>query len=142
MLYDDEAWHREDDFPVSLPPEAAGTHIGMFLAWAVGRGLLDGAWVEARSAGLERLRAGTLTGTGLLRETCGGTLAEEDLGEEGRRFADAYYGDRYFDDYLSLFAEGPYVTPYEVEDNAENAARVAALLDRRFEAWRKRAAAG
>jgi hypothetical protein len=36
MKYDDSSWHYGGDvFPEDLPPEAGGTHIGMFLAWAI-----------------------------------------------------------------------------------------------------------
>ena len=36
MAIDNANWHYGGDgFPEDLPPEAGGTHIGMFLAWAI-----------------------------------------------------------------------------------------------------------
>ncbi len=39
MAYDRADWHYGGDFPEGLAPECSGTHIGMFLAWAIQRGL-------------------------------------------------------------------------------------------------------
>jgi hypothetical protein len=36
MKHDDASWHYGGDgFPEDLPLEAGGTHIGMFLGWAI-----------------------------------------------------------------------------------------------------------
>ena len=40
MKYEDASWHSgADDFPKDLTAQAAGTHSGMFLAWALLGGL-------------------------------------------------------------------------------------------------------
>lgn len=39
MAYDKMDWHYGGNFPEDLPPENGGTHIGMFLAWAIIQGL-------------------------------------------------------------------------------------------------------
>ena len=36
---DQADWHYAGDFPRELPPEAGGTHIGMYLAWIIQRDL-------------------------------------------------------------------------------------------------------
>lgn len=41
MKHDDYTWHLEGDFPADLPSEAAATHIGMFLAWAIHAGCVS-----------------------------------------------------------------------------------------------------
>jgi hypothetical protein len=35
MAYDRADWHYGSDFPNDVPDENGGTHIGMFLAWAI-----------------------------------------------------------------------------------------------------------
>ena len=35
MAIDKADWHSGGEFPANLPPENGGTHIGMFVAWAI-----------------------------------------------------------------------------------------------------------
>ena len=35
MSYDRADWHYGGDYPKDMPPENGGTHIGIFLAWAI-----------------------------------------------------------------------------------------------------------
>ena len=49
MAHDRIDWHSgAANFPSDLPDEAGGTHIGMYLAWAITRGLEGKFHREAR----------------------------------------------------------------------------------------------
>ena len=39
MAYDKTDWHYGGDYPENLPSKNGGTHIGMFLAWAINNNL-------------------------------------------------------------------------------------------------------
>ena len=39
VKYDDASWHYGGTYSSDLPPEAAATHIGMFLAWCLLQGM-------------------------------------------------------------------------------------------------------
>ena len=61
MIYDDATWHHGDHFPRDLPPEAAATHSGLFLAWALFTGLGGDHHRVDSPDELEHLRARKLT---------------------------------------------------------------------------------
>lgn len=138
MAYDRVDWHSVDDFPADLPLENAGTHIGMFLAWAIQRGL-EGE-LHRKSAGddLARVRARRLTGRKFLIEHCDGKLWEDDLSDEGNAFARDYYeADLYDEDYEATFVKGRTPTIYHVKDTWRSFDRIAKVLDARFAEWKR-----
>jgi len=70
MAYDRADWHSGGDFPAGLPAENGGTHIGMFLAWAIQRGL-EGAFHREESAtALAAVQARKMTGREFLFSQC------------------------------------------------------------------------
>ncbi len=138
MAYDRYDWHCEGDFPADLPEENAGTHIGMFLAWVILRGL-EGEFHQRESAeALEQLRKREITGRDFLFNMCDGKFWDEDLSEEGNAFAKFYYDGKgtYFEDFESvLSADLP--STYHVEDTWENFGRLCDVIDERYEEWKK-----
>jgi hypothetical protein len=70
MKYDDASWHYGGDYPNDLPSEAAATHIGMFLAWAILRDLVGDLHIEESRESLERVRARQMTGREFLLKEC------------------------------------------------------------------------
>ena len=52
MSYDKADWHSGGNYPADLPSDNGGTHIGMFLAWAILRGL-EGGFIT-RTSGTRR----------------------------------------------------------------------------------------
>lgn len=144
MAYDRADWHYGDgDYPKDLPPENGGTHIGMFLAWAIMNGLEGGLHREDSQDSLAAVRARRMTGRQFLWKECDQKFWDEDLDDEGNAFAAEYYNDQkghhgpYFDDYEeTLCAALPSL--YHVEDSWENYDRIAAVINRRFAEWRKR----
>ena len=88
-----------------LPKGHAGTHIGMFLAWAVQNGLESNYHRQQSAASLVRLRRRELTGRQFFEAACRERFSERDLNDEGNAFAQYYYVDAtgkrgaYFADY-------------------------------------------
>lgn len=140
MKYDDASWHYGGDFPAGLPPAAGATHIGMFLAWM----LLNGHGGKGHEGALGPLRLREISPGGWFLKHCDEKLTDEDLSDEGNRFAEAYYlheesrfeeGEPSFlMDYMNLFpdAEGAYAVP----DDWGSYDRLAPILAHRFALWR------
>jgi hypothetical protein len=136
MAYDRADWHSGGDYPDDLPAENGGTHIGMFLAWAISRGLEGELHREESGDELAAVRARRMTGREFLFQVCDGKFWEDDLSEEGNAFAEAYYApDIYFEDYEELLgAELP--TMYHVEDGWAAFDKLAPRLDQRYATWK------
>jgi hypothetical protein len=122
--------------------EAAGTHIGLFLAWAILRCRIAPAH-EASDLALA-VRRRTKTGRDFLFGACGGKLSDEDLNEEGAAFARVYYQDGHGnirrDGYLADYERvlgGELPDLYRVADTWPNFDLLAKVMDWRFEQWRK-----
>ena len=98
MAYDRADWHYGGDFPADLPPENGGTHIGMFVAWAISHGLEGDLRREDSAASVEAVRERRMTGREFLFGACDEKFWEEDLSDEGNAFAGWYYA-----------SEGPYM---------------------------------
>ncbi len=124
------------NFESDLSNDAGGTHIGMFLGWAIQRGLGDSR-LMAHSGDLQ---SGKRSGRDLLFDHCDGKLLDGDLSVEGAAFARAYYDADYLKDYMRMFdLDGDVFDDLgKVADDARAQARVSARLDRRFSAWRMR----
>ena len=136
-VYDDVTAHRAD-LPGDVPRKAGATHIGIFLAWCVERGLTS-AWHEERHAEeFQRLQRRWHTGRDYLLQFMDGKLTEEHLGPAGRDFVERYYltGDYLADYERVLQAHRPSV--YHVADRWETVDEIAPVLDERFDAWRER----
>jgi len=119
------------------PPSAATTHIGIFLAWALLKGLGASSHINFD---YRRLKAREITGSAFLNRYCGSTLVDKkDLNETGAAFANWYY-DRYFHDYLHAFGlspNAPLDVLAKVSDNWQSYERVATVLDARLLEWMK-----
>jgi len=140
MKYDDASWHSGGDFPSELPPEAGATHVGMFLAWALLRGLGGRLVLENSAAAVQGLRSRSVVPGAFFMNECDGKLTDEDLNEQGNAFASQYYVSetgQYFADYEATLG-GILPTLYHVVDSWDNFDKVAPVLDRRFAEWRDR----
>lgn len=140
MKYDDWSWHAGGDFPADLPPEAGGTHIGMFVAWVLLHGLAGDIHLVEFPEPFARLRERKVTPGQFFLDACDGKFTDEDLSELGNRFAEHYYehDDRpgtYFSDYAATVgAEPPSI--YHVPDSWETYERLAPVIQQRFDEWR------
>lgn len=133
MKYDDAEYYFLD-FETDLPNENGGRHIGLFLEWAVLRGLA-GEELMARS---EDLRRGETTGLDLLFDHCDGKLLDGDLNDEGNAFAaDAY--DRWcMEDFIAAMnckAASSADEIFAVEITPQRHDRVLWQWDRRYSDW-------
>jgi hypothetical protein len=133
---DDAAWHQNgDSFPEGVPEENAATHIGCFVAWAIGRDLW-GRFLPAKAGpAIEAVAQGRLSGRSFVLQECDGKLLGEMLNEEGAAFAEKYY-PTYIKDYQQVLAKG-LSSDYLVDDNDANQHRIAAVLDQRFAHWKR-----
>ena len=143
MAYDRADWHYGGDYPEDLPSENGGTHIGMFLTWAIMNGL-EGEFHRKESPfSLAAVRSRKMTGRQFLFKECDGKLWEEDLSTEGNAFAKCYYqgtegqGGEYFADYEATLASDLPST-YHVEDTWQNYEKIALVINARFERWKRR----
>lgn len=123
MKYDDASWHYGGDFPDGLPESAGATHIGMFVSWAVLNGLAGEYHTEESADELGKLQARDITPGDWFLSACDEKFTDEDLNDEGNRFAQTYYGGAdglhmeigsYFVDYSDAFPGN--ATLYHVPD--------------------------
>jgi hypothetical protein len=134
MAYDKAKWHSGGDFPEGLSPENGGTHIGMFLAWAVIHGMAGEELIEDAGAQLDAVRGRRMTGRELLFTQLDGVLSEDDLNEEGNAFAAHYYRS-YMGDYDRLMRTR-YATAYHADDDWSNYDQVAGMIEKRYHEWK------
>lgn len=124
-----------------LPKGHAGTHIGMFLAWAVSNGLESDYHRQHSAELLARLRRREITGRQFFEAACKERFSDKDLNEEGNAFAQQYYADEagqrgaYFADYKKVLAAG-LPSFWHVADTWENYEKIAGVITRRYEEWK------
>lgn len=134
MKYDDAEYYFLN-FTTDLPNEAGGRHIGLFLEWAILRGL---GGSEVRDTAAQLLR-GELSPSDLIFDYCDGKLMDSDLSEEGNAFAASYYETHHLNDIA---------TALNVDDDDDDALFAAELtpqrhrrvhwqLDQRYSDWRR-----
>jgi len=130
MGYLDRAdWHYNGNFPKGLPKENGATHIGMFLAWAIHRGLENASFNEYAAQALASVRQRQMTGRQFFIKWCDEKFSADDLSPAGADFANAYYRT-YLNDYVGELAPGGQ-SAYHIEDTWETFDRIATLLDRK-----------
>jgi hypothetical protein len=66
-----------------LKPEAGGTHVGLFLAWALLSGLAGALRLQEMPDELGELRRREITPGAFFLRHCDGKLTDDDLSEEG-----------------------------------------------------------
>jgi len=141
MKYDD-AEYQFLNFSTDQPNETGGTHIGMYLAWAILRGLGGDHFDDVHAkVQIAELKARRTTGCDVLFDRCDGKLTDDDFNELGNAFAGAYYEKYFTRDYERLFKNDFGKTGHDIDDfcavpdTQENFDRLAALLDQRFQQW-------
>jgi hypothetical protein len=147
MALDRADWHYAGKYPKDLPIENGGTHIGMFLAWAIRNGLEGDELREVAPKELDRVRKRKMTGRQFLFKVCDGKFGEDDLGPEGLAFAHHYFSKpsgkygKYLDDYCIALVPDEMPSVYHVADTWANYDVIAAVIDERFAAWKKKRSA-
>jgi hypothetical protein len=142
MAYYDRAdWHSGGVYPADLPPENGGTHIGMFLAWAILNKFVSDMHRTESSDALVKVCARKMTGREFLSERCDDKFSREDLNDEGNAFAHYYYESEdddglYYKDYERVLARG-LPTMYHVADTWQNFDKIAPVISKRFKEWKE-----
>jgi len=139
MKYDDASWHAGANLPNDLPVEAAATHTGMFVAWALLAGLGSELHVLEQSDELQRLRQRRITPGQFFLLVCSGKFLDEDLSAEGNAFAQAYFElerGNFLGDYREYLVKG-LASEYHVADTWTNFEKLKPVLDRRLANWRR-----
>ena len=141
MKYDD-AEFLFLNFETERDNDDAGTHMGMYLAWALLRGL-GGDHFSAPEAveHLRRLKAREITGAEVLWDRCDGKLNDDDFNAVGNAFTAAYYEKFFTRDYERVFQRDFEDTGHQIDDFCSlpdtwaNFERMAHVLDQRFAQW-------
>jgi hypothetical protein len=137
MKYDDASWHLEGDFPKDLPEDAAFTHTGLYLAWAVLAGLGSKELQDDFKEELTKLSA-RLNPPCEVYKVMDGKLTDENLSDDGNAFTKGYFDfevGQYLKDYEEVLCKD-LPTMYHVADSWENYERLKPILDNRLAAWR------
>jgi len=130
-------WHYGGNYPPDLPPENAGTHIGIYLAWIIHRGLGSPTLQKYAGELYQQVQKREITGRHLLYSALDEKLFGRLLSQEGRAFTTYYYeSNQYLSDYDSTLG-GELETLYHVADTWHNFDRIAPVLDERLQAWRR-----
>jgi len=144
MKYDDASWHYGGDFPEHLPDEAGATHIGMFVCWAIDAGLVGEIHAQDFPEMLLRLKNRDLTPGAWFILACDEKFTDEDLNEQGNRFAEVYYlkdgPSGYLADYSSVFPDNDDV--YSVPDTWASFEKLKPIIDSRYSAWKSPPSSG
>jgi hypothetical protein len=135
MVYDKAKWHSDGNFPKGLPSENGGTHIGIFLAWAINHGMAGPDLVADAVAQIEALRLRQTTGRSILFRQLDGVLSDEDLNDDGNAFAAKYY-KQYMGEYDRLIRK-ELPSAYHAADDWQTYDRVAEMIDRRHAEFRQ-----
>jgi hypothetical protein len=139
--FDDAHWHWNGDWPADLwpPAEHPVSHLSMFLAWAIERGLASSEHYAPNCPEVVQLRSRAITPWEYVCKRVVCRLEEEDFNERGRAFVAAYYEPSpcpYFADFCRVFDEEE--TGYHVADTWANYDRLRPELDAAFESWQER----
>ena len=129
-------WHYGGNYPNDLPPENGGTHIGMYLAWIILRGLGSKELVQHSGDTYNWVRNREVTGRDLLFTKFDEKFFDDLLSAEGKAFTRSYYETNGFANDYDRVLGGDLPTLYHVENTWENFDKLAPVLDERLAAWR------
>lgn len=136
MAIDKIKWHLEDaGFRTELPPESAGTHIGLFKTWAVLQGFASAEFSEERGELVEKLLSRSIT-PGQFGAATGEALLEEELSDAGAAFTAFYYRAHFYEDVLRHLCRG-LPSMYHVADSWESYETLERVLATRVDDWRR-----
>ncbi|MHA7630001.1 DUF7832 domain-containing protein [Corallococcus sp. M7] len=127
MAYDKATWHYEGEYPTGLSKQRAFVHTGMFIAWAITRGMASEG-IPARQQ--RAVRARKMTGARVYAKA-DGVFAASMLTREGQKFAADYYAEMFNKDQEKLLA-GKLPSEYHVKDTWKNLDVVLKRIDGRF----------
>ena len=129
-------WHYGGNYPSDLPPENGGTHIGMYLAWVMLRGLASDELRQHAGDTWQWVMNREVTGRDLLITKLDEKFFDDLLTPEGLAFTKSYYETYgYANDYDRVLG-GDLPTLYHVANTWENFDKLVPVIDERLAAWR------
>lgn len=129
-------WHYGGNYPPELPPENGATHIGMYLAWIILRGLGSKELIKHAGDTYNWVRNREVTGRDLLITKLDEKFFDELLSAEGKAFTKSYYETNGFANDYDQVLGGDLPSLYHVANTWENFDKLAPVLDERLAAWR------
>lgn len=140
MIYDKIEWHINGDFPKGLKPESAGIHTGMFLEWIINNDLISDFHLKESLNSIDLVKNRMMDGLTFLIKECDSKFTDEDLNNEGNKFAFYYYADDndycdYIDDYANVFKD--HTSLYSVENNLKNYNLIEQVISKKYGLWEK-----
>ncbi|MFV8165502.1 hypothetical protein ACNQVK_25980 [Mycobacterium sp. 134] len=129
MTYDDAGWHYDTAIENGLQPAAAGTHIGMFMAWLALHGMAQPDYAPSE------LHERTITPGEYLRRHCVAQIDPFMLTDTGNAFTSAAYRP-YLRQYRDVPAVARHDSTYETPDTWDTYDEVAVLIDALYAEWR------
>lgn len=139
MKYDDAEYFFLNFETDTLENEAGATHIGMFMAWMILHELISDEARESNAEALAKVKAKEMTGAQYVVDMQDCKLFDSDLSELGNAFAMSYYESDYARDYMQAMGVSDDTADdfCRVEDTWANYAKIARVLDLRFDAFKK-----
>jgi hypothetical protein len=139
-LIDDAPRHlAAKGFLPDLPREAAHTHMGFYLEWAIVHGMMSRRFLSEHASDLATFGDKRLTGP-QLAVRLGGMLRTSLFNDELARFSRLYYSKtgRFYGDYIHTFMQpiAQARSMYVVTDTLENQEKFSRVLDERLDGWR------
>jgi len=118
MAIDKIDWHRDaitDEISDDENWEKAGAHIGYFIEWAYKKGFAPSNPETNDVDECEKVINSEINGVQFLIENCDSKFWEEDLNEQGQKFAEFAY-DVYLQNFETIVGHKPYTTMYNQQD--------------------------
>jgi hypothetical protein len=139
-LLDDAPRHlNAKGFLPELPREAAHTHMGLYLGWAMDRGMMSQSFHGEHAGDVAAFEEKRLTGPQLAGRL-DGVLRLSLFNDELARFSRLYYAKtgRFYGDFIHIFLSpiAQARSMYVVADTQENQEKLSRVLDERLDAWR------
>lgn len=143
MKYDDAEFFFLNFETDTLPNSAGATHIGMFMAWMILHEMVSDAHRQDDADSIAQIKSRQITGAQFVIELMDGKLFDDDLSALGNEFAAAYYDTDYLRDYMQAMGVNDDTADdfCRVDDTWANFAKIARVLDLRFDAFKKARAA-
>jgi hypothetical protein len=136
--YDKSKWHAETVAEYGLLEEHASHHIVFFFRWCIERGFETDQLRTEFPDEYSGVREGRLSAVEYFERLYDGCLIDDMLTDEGNAFASAYFDydtGRYLDDLIATL-KGDLPSEYHIPYNEETYARMKAVIDKRYAAWK------
>lgn len=138
LKYDDIKWHLNDEFPQELKPEAALTHIGIFMGWVLDCNLESDLLKSQFQDEILKFKNRELKGSEFVKLCCDNKLTSDDMNNEGNHFAKYYYeSEFYMRDYVDR-SDDNNDSIFEEPNSWDKYNEIAEQIQQHYENWKNR----